>query len=152
MFYLKRLILLSASERRSDAHEGLTPLERFQGVYFRILKKYLNEGKLKNTDIIVVSDKFGILTSENQVPYHERFIQIPTPEEMEKLRKTNLQKLGQVFKVNKYSEIFVVCGKQFQQFISGFENLTEAKVTYCKGSGLGQKAQHLRQWILEHAK
>ncbi|MEM3426518.1 MAG: hypothetical protein QXJ62_05070 [Nitrososphaeria archaeon] len=54
------MILLSASQRKSSDPEPLPAIERYQGVFFRVVKKYLREGKLKNIDIIIVSDRFGV--------------------------------------------------------------------------------------------
>ncbi|MEM1966479.1 MAG: hypothetical protein QXO86_01215 [Nitrososphaerota archaeon] len=41
------MILLSTSQRRSSGPKPLPAIERYQGVFFPVLKKYLREGKLK---------------------------------------------------------------------------------------------------------
>lgn len=145
---LARLIILSASYRRAENPEPIPALERYRGVYFRVVKKYLREGLLKNTDILIVSDKFGILSSNDRVPYHKPFKGQLGKEEVSSTNEKNLTKLAEIFERNHYSEIFVVCGQEFRKLINGFENLTDTKITFCKGSTLGSKAQDLRRWIL----
>lgn len=147
---MTRLILLSASRRRSNNPKTIPAIERYQGVYFRVLKKYLREGRLRNTDILIVSEKFGVLRPEDKVPYHKPFEGKLGKEEVQKARQANLTKLAEIFSKKRYSEIFVVCGREFQKLIEGFQNLTNTKVVFCEGAGLGPKAQNLKEWILSH--
>lgn len=123
-------------------------LERYQGVYFRVLKKYVRENRLKDTDIIVISERFGVLKPTQKVPYYPPFEGVLPQKEVERNRETNLNKLRKLLSNDKYSEIFVVCGRNFYSLIQGFEKFTNAKVIYAQGRGLGPKAQHLRNWIL----
>ena len=149
---MTRLILLSASRRRSNNPNSIPALERYQGVYFRVLKKYLREDRLKDTDVLIVSEKFGVLRPEDRVPYHEPFEGKLGKQEVQKARQANLTKLAQTFSEKQYSEIFVVCGREFQKLIAGFQNLTNTKVVFCEGAGLGPKAHNLKQWILNYTR
>lgn len=149
---MARLILLSASRRRSSNLEPLPAIERYQGVYFRVLKKYLREGRLKDTDILIVSEKFGVLRPKDLVPYHKPFEGKLGKEEVQKARQANLTKLAETLSEKQYSEIFVVCGREFQKLIDSFQNLTNTKVVFCEGAGLGPKAQNLKKWILSHTR
>jgi len=145
---MSRLLVLSSSQRRSTRPEAIPAIDRYEGVYFRIVKKYLREGILRNTDVLVVSEKFGILRADDKVPYHEPFRGYLPQKDLEERRKTNLDKLRAILAQKSYSEIFVACGKDFQKLIDGFQKLTPAKIVFCRGSGLGPKAQELKRWIL----
>jgi hypothetical protein len=146
----KRLIIISASQRRSKDPQPLPAIARYEGVFFAVVRKYLREGKLKGTDIIVVSDKYGVVTADEDVPCHEATQESPSfsKEALEKANRENLARLRSIFNKNRYREILVVCGKEFQRLIEGFEELTEAKIVFCEGKGLGPKALSLKQWIL----
>jgi len=151
---MKKLIVVSSSSRRlKEPTEPIPALERYTGIYFKLLKKYEREKRLKNVDVLIVSERFGILHAEDRIPYHEPFsagygVLKMKKGEMKKLRERNLKKLKEVFDKTDYSEIFVNVGKQFFELIRGFETLTKAKIVYASGPGLGPKAQHMKKWIL----
>ena len=68
---MKRLIIVSSSLRRLKEPTGpISALERFDGVYFRIIKKCKREGKLSDTDCIILSMRFGIIYQNENVPYY----------------------------------------------------------------------------------
>ena len=144
---MRRLVIVSASQRRVPDPNPVPAIDRFDGVYFRILRKHLREGKLKDVDILVVSDRHGIVGANDVVPFYPPSEKIKVEEH---LRISNLKKIGDILKRTPYSEIYVVCGKDFQAFIKGFEEGINVPVTYCQGRGLGPKARSLKNWILAH--
>jgi cytoplasmic iron level regulating protein YaaA (DUF328/UPF0246 family) len=146
---LRRLVIVSASQRRVLDPNPIPAIERFDGVYFRILRKYLREGKMKDVSILVVSDRYGILEANDLVPFHPASDK--TKEVTQDMWASNLAKLKETFKKTSYSEIYVVCGQKFQAFIKGFEDFTNVPVTYCYGRGLGPKARSLKDWIFAHS-
>jgi hypothetical protein len=117
-------------------------------VFFRVLKKYLRQGELRDVDILVVTERFGIVSSEEPVPYNPDFFTNVDPNAIAKLRRRNLAELQDWFSKRKYSEIYVNCGRDFMPLIEGFEKLTSAKITIAKGSGIGPKAANMKAWIL----
>jgi hypothetical protein len=148
---LKKAIIIASSQRRViEPKTPIPALDRYSGVSFRIVRKYKRERKLRSVDILIVSEEYGVLTETEKIPYDEPFegktLHL-TGEAIEKSRKSNLERLKQLFSRTKYSEIFVDVGKDYLRLIDGFEDLTSAKVTYASGKGLGLKARHLMQWI-----
>jgi len=116
------------------------------------LKKYLREGKLRNTDILIVSKKFGLIWSDDRIAYYE-----PSPgswgslglnkETVDRIRNENLHKLKKL--VNRYSEIYVNVGQEYMKLIEGFQDFAACKIIYATGKGLGPKALHMKQWIIK---
>lgn len=146
---MKRLVIVSASQRRVTDPNPVTAINRFDGVYFRILRKHLREGKLKDVDILVVSDTHGVIEANDIVPFHPPSDKIKEVEEHARI--SNLERIEEILKKTPYSEIYVVCGKDFQAFIKGFEEFANTAITYCQGRGLGPKARSLKDWILTHS-
>jgi len=142
---MRRLIIVSASQRRITDPSPLPAIDRFDGVYFRILRKHLKDGKLKDADILVVSDRHGVIKATDVVPYHPPSDKIKVEEHA---RISNVKIIEGIAKKTAYSEIYVICGKDFQGFIKGFEEFANTTVTYCQGRGLGPKARSLKDWIL----
>lgn len=152
---MRRLIIVSESLRRlKEPSEPIPALDRFDGIYFRIIKKYRRKGKLQDTDCIIVSKSFGIICQNEKISYYKPdhidtigYLNM-NKNQIKKLRGKNLAKFKEIFDKNKYSEIFVNVGKRFMELIEGFEKLTSAKIIYASGPGLGPKAQHLKRWII----
>ena len=140
---------MSASQHRAPDPDPILAIDRFDGVYFRILRKHLREGRLRGVDILVLSDTYGVLDSNDLVPLHHPSDKIAVTEQA---RVSNLTKLREMLKKTSYSEIYVVCGKEFQALIRGFEEFANAPITHCQGRGLGCKARSLKDWILAHSK
>ena len=147
---MSRAIIVAASQRRKqDPKNPIPAIDRFNGVYFRILRKYLREGKLPNTDILIVSQDFGLLKAQDKIPYREPAETLSLDKETtERLRKSNLESLENIFGAREYTEVYVNVGKVFSKLIEGFQSLTTAKIIYAAGPGLGPKAQHMKEYIL----
>jgi len=152
----RRLIIISSSfGRKRDPKDPIPAIERFDGVYFRVARKYLREGRLKNTDIIVVSPEYGLLASEDKIPYSApkfgtswRYESSLSDDSVLKLRQSNLIRLKQLVGRRTYAEVYVNVGKAFMPFILGFEKITKAPIVWSSGRGLGPKAKHMKNWIL----
>jgi len=146
----RKLIIITTSYRLNKENtEPIPAIERFDGVYFRLLRKHIREGRLRNVDILIVSEKFGLIWAKDKVPYYEVHGKMGSlsldKKTTEKIRKENLQKLKKI--VNRYSEIYVNVGREYLKLIEGFEKFTTSKVTYASGKGLGPKASHMKEWI-----
>ena len=50
----KRLLILGPSFRRNRRDESLPALERYDGIFFRVARRYL--GEVKDVDVIVMRD------------------------------------------------------------------------------------------------
>jgi len=148
---MQKAIIVAASQRRKREPKTPIPaLERFTGVYFRVLKKYIREGKLTQTDIIILSPEHGIIQVQDKIPYTEPTEKLLLNKDMiAKMRKNNLQILEKIFNKKQYSKIYVNVGRTLIKLIEGFDKLTQAKIVYAAGPGLGPKAQHMKNWILQ---
>lgn len=147
----KKLVIVSESFRRIKHPEKAIPaIERYDGVYFRVLRRALREGRLRNTDILIVSEKLGLIWANDTVSFDPpRGGTLGTlglsKENIHILRQKNLQKLERVVKA--YSQIYVNVGRNYIKLIEGFENFATCKIVYAKGRGIGPKARHMKEWI-----
>lgn len=148
----KKLVIVSASSSiRKEPFEPILAIERYDGIYFRVLRKYLRERKLRNIDVVIVSEKFGLMRSDDKISYYEphagKWGSLSLNKDaIKNLRRENLEKLKRI--VNDYSEIYINVGRQYMKLIEGFENFTTCKITHAVGKGLGPKALHMKKWII----
>lgn len=148
----RKLVIVSASSSiRKEPPEPIPAIERYNGIYFRVLRKHLQERKLKNIDVLIVSEKLGLIWSHDKISYHEPHVGkwgslSLDRNAIRKQRTENLEKLRRI--VNQYSEIYVNVGLEYVKLVEGFEKLVTCKVTYATGRGLGPKAVHMKQWLI----
>lgn len=145
----KRLIIVTTSIRVNKTEELIPAIERFDGVFFRLLRKYIRKGMMKNTDVLILSEKDGLVRHDQKLPFRKPAGKIGAltldPKQVETARAKNLEMLKTTLK--NYSEIYINVGKQYLKLIEGFERYTKAKITYAKGR-YGEKARHMRDWII----
>lgn len=149
----RKLLIITESYRRKKLPKGLIPaIERYDGVFFRVLKSLERRNKLKNVDILIVSATFGLLYPESKVPYYEphrgAFGSLPRERISFEFKKDVLSKLQKQLRQKEYLEIYVNVGKQYRELIEGFEKITDANIIYAEGPGIGPKAAHMKKWIL----
>ena len=53
----RRLLVLGPSFRRRRVGEALYVLERYDSVFFRVTRKYLD--RVRDVDVVVMGDEFG---------------------------------------------------------------------------------------------
>ena len=113
----KKLILVSSSFGRSKYPDLLPAFDRYTGVFFRVIKKSIREGFLQNTDILIITEKYGILEPDEMIPYEPPEYKSVHIIDIDKTRQRNLKELLNYFKRREYSEIFVAAGKTYIQLI-----------------------------------
>jgi len=144
------LILGPSFKRRRDA--GLLPaLERFDGLFFRVARKYL--GSLRGIDVVVMVDDLTLVEGDTPLPYREpmgskwgkqRF----SKEALEKARAFNEKFFEKNLRNGRYLEVYLAMGKQYAGALPDLAKFG-VKVVFPTSGGPGPKAQALKQWISE---
>ncbi len=152
---MKRLIMLAASARmKSEPKEPIPAIERYTGVFFRVLNKHLDKKLLSDTDIIIISSKLGVIKADERVPYiqptksHWGILDIKS-NLLNDARSRNLERLRELTRDKEYDEVYVNVGKQYLLLIEGFEKIIKhKKIIMAQGAGLGPKARHMKEWLM----
>jgi len=148
---MRRLLVLGPSFRRRR-DEGLLPaLERFDGLFFRVARKYL--GSVRGVDVVVMVDDLTLVDGDTPLAYREpvgsewgkqRF----SEEVLEKARAFNEKFLERKLRNGRYSEVYLAMGRQYARALPDLAKLG-VKVVFPTSGGPGPKAQALKQWILK---
>lgn len=142
------LLIVSCSQsKRSDP--GLLPaIERYDGVFFRVLAKAKREGYWpENLKVLILSAKYGLLDPKYRIENYDLRM---TEERAIELRSSVKRTLSEQVLVSRYTEIFLNLGRVYLLALQGWEDALreETSVIYASG-GIGQKAAQMRQWLLE---
>jgi len=146
----RRLLVLGPSFRRR-CDDGLLPaLERFDGLFFRVARKYL--GSVKDVDVVVMVDDLTLVDGDTPLAYRE-----PVGSEwgkqrfskgvLEKARAFNEKFFEKKFRNGRYSVVYLAMGKQYAKALPDLAKFG-VKVVFPTSGGPGPKAQALKQWIL----
>jgi len=146
----KRLLVLGPSFRRRK-DEGLLPaLERFDGIFFRVARKYLDS--VKDVDVVVMSDDLVLVDGNAPLPYNppkgdKWGMQVFSEKVVERAKRENEGFLDKKLKGGKYSEVFIAMGKTYAGALPDLSKY-DIKVVFPTTGGPGPKAKALKEWIM----
>ena len=146
---LKKLLVLGPSFRRRMDPGPLQAIQRFDGLFYRVARKYLQ--KARDVDVLIMKDDLTLVDEETLLPYNppegESWGKHSVPEEaVEKARKSNESVLSEKLKSGRYSEVFLAMGKKYAEAFPDISRL-KVKVVFPATGGPGPKAQALKEWI-----
>ena len=146
------LLLISCSQRKVETTEPLPAIDFYDGPAYRTLRKLLHEGHFPdNVDVLIISAKHGLLTSDQPV---ENYDQKMTPERAAELASVVQDDLKRKIIANAdedgthyyiYDQVFINLGKVYMQTLEGFHwgliSTMEAS------GGIGQKNSQMKAWL-----
>ena len=135
---MRKLLILGPSYQRNPNPEPIPAIERYNGIFYKIVRKHMDKVKEKNIDIIIITENLDIVTSETKLPYKppigETWKTLPpitkNPERIEKLRKQILE----IVENKKYDEIFITLNKYYQALLPNLTPYTKKIIAISKGS------------------
>jgi hypothetical protein len=145
----KRLLILGPSYRRRKSSDLLPAIERYDGLFFRVARKYLND--VTDVDTVVMTDNLVVVDGSRSMPYCE-------PEgnkwggkrisknDAGRAKSDNERYFEKKLEGGKYSEIFISMGKDYAAALPDLSNCG-IKVLFPASGGPGPKAQALKQWF-----
>lgn len=137
------LLLIGCSQKKDSSPHPMRALDRYDGVNFRILKKFSRERTLQNLDIVIISAKYGFLKADDCIDNYDLRM---TSQRAHDLHSTVLGNLKELISSNTYEEIFINLGKDYLPAIEGFEKFAACPVVYAKGR-IGEKMRDMKKWI-----
>lgn len=147
LFEPQYLLILGCSKRKRFDSEPIRAIERYDGSTFRLIRRFLRqEFQDKNPDIYILSAKFGLISSQQLVPYYDQKM---TKDRVRELHPKVIDELTKIISSKPYQELFICVGRDYLQALSGYEELLipeRCNVKIAKGS-VGKKLSELYQWL-----
>jgi len=143
----RKLLIMPPSYRRR-IEPDLPAIERYDGVLYRVLRRNLKSDKV---DILVLTEDLKLVWGNEKLPYRkpegDRWSRYGPQDIPDNVVKKNIEFLKKVLEKGDYDEVFVALGEKFRKAIGDLEKITNVRVTYIKGRGLGPYAQCLKEWL-----
>src|SRR5262245_32011306 len=130
------LLIVTCSQRKRSDRELLPALERYDGIFFRILRKAQREGYWPdNLDVVITSAKYGILELNTAIETYDLRM---TVAQSKQLKPVVAPLLTQRVAAQPYAEIFLNVSKVYRGAIEGWDTdlRCETTVIYATG-GIG---------------
>ena len=142
-------MVLGPSFRRRKAGVVLSALERYDGIFFRVARKYLDEAG--DVDVVVMGDDLVLVDGGAPLPYKAPAGDVWgglsfSKEELEEARKRNEKFLRRKLRGGRYSEVFIAMGKKHAEALPDLSQYN-VKVIFPATGGPGPKAKALKEWL-----
>ena len=136
------LCLIACSARkRPEPPEPIAAIERYDGVFFRVLRKWLRTNSSSAPDVLIISARFGLIAADTSIPTYDQRM---TKQRALELAPAVRAKLRSCLQQRSYSRVFVNLGKDYQPTVEGVEELAHA--IWATGS-IGKRAQQMKRWL-----
>src|SRR5437870_5541177 len=109
------LLIVTCSQRKRSAPELLPALERYDGIFFRILRKARREGHWSDTlDVLIISAKYGLLELDTVIENYDLRMTVGQAKQLQHVVTPLLIKRVTALA---HTEIFLNVGKTYYEAI-----------------------------------
>ncbi len=136
----KRLLIISCSERKKKG-EGHA-IDVYDGLAFRVLRKYLSEtGKTENSilDVKIISAKYGLIDKDEWIKYYDEKM---TPEKAIMYKKKYQEEIRTL--IATYNDVLFFGGSVYQLVID------DKSIKRTNGR-IGQQLSQLKHWLYSNS-
>lgn len=138
------LLIIGCSQKKNPSPCPVKALDRYDGVNFKVIKKFRRDKKLpENLDIIIISAKYGFLKADEKIDDYDVRM---TEKRAQELHPNIVHEMKEFISNKVYEEIFINLGKDYMPAIEGIENLANCPVLYAQGR-IGEKMGALKKWL-----
>jgi hypothetical protein len=145
---VKRLMVISCSGSKNSSSSVLPAIDRYTGGVYGIIKKARREGYWpKDTDILIISAKYGLIAENTLIEMYEQ--------KMDKSRAIELRsevssRLDEYLKAERYAQIFINLGSVYLQSIAFSTEIDLARrsgILQEAEGAIGKRLRQTRVWI-----
>lgn len=144
------LLIVSCSNRKHKNPAPIFALERYDGIFHRVIKK---TPRPQNLDILILSAEYGLISETTPVQLYDR--------KMDKARAIELRprvetQLNELLENKYYAETFINLGVHYQSALLTVNavhliNTHGGNIIHASG-GIGMKASQMKKWLIEKGK
>lgn len=145
----RRLLFLSCSQRKHTSHEPLPAIERYNGPFYFVLRRFLRECPRQASllDLHILSAAYGLIPRDFPTPWYDRKMDMSRAVELQPQVNTTFSDIAR----GNYDSICFAMGKTY---LKAFENAlelnpsgTELITTHGR---IGEQQAQLKKWLWEN--
>lgn len=141
-----RLLVIACSQKKTSKDTPVPAIERYDGPAYRVLRKYLREFPDAAPTVVILSAKFGLISSDHPTPPYDCRL---SRESALDLRPRVMASAREILGSRTWNAIAVCAGRDYRTALGGFESLVPPGAEYeVIQGGQGTRLTHLKQWLL----
>ena len=142
----RRLLILSCSQRKCTSPEPLPAIERYNGPFYFVLRRFLREclHQVSLLDVHILSAAYGLIPRDFPTPWYDRKMDMSRAVELQPQINTTFSDITR----GDYESICFAMGKTY---LKAFENAlelvlgnTELVITHGR---IGEQQAQLKDWL-----
>jgi hypothetical protein len=147
---MRRVLILSCSERKRPDFELLPAIERYDGPTFRVLRRYLIDLPLDPPEVHILSAEFGLIPVYQPIPNYDRRM---TTMRARQLRTSVQRSLaatldGLADNCLAPEQLLVCLGRTYRETLAEYAGpAAETLPERCIRAGQGKRLTLLRNWL-----
>ena len=142
----RRLLILSCSQRKCTSPEPVPAIERYNGPFYFVLRRFLRKFPCQASllDVHILSAAYGLIPRDFPTPWYDRKMDMSRAVELQPQVNTTFSDIVR----DNYDSICFALGKAY---LKGFENAlelvpseTELVITHGR---IGEQQAQLKEWL-----
>jgi len=132
-----KLLILDPSYGRNTARKSLSAIERYDGLFYRIVRRDMGKAREKDVDLIVIAEDLELATPETKLSNKQLIgnkwrALTSVSRDPEKIKKLQSQIL-KIVENKRYDETFIVLNKHYHALLLGLTPYTKKMMTTSRG-------------------
>lgn len=121
---------------------GVQAVELYDGPFYKVLRKNYPD----NLNVLILSAKYGLISSDKIISYYDQIMTINRAEELSSEIKV---KLESTVSNEYYDEIFISLGKTYMFAIDESKNFLDKYNVYWGHGQIGERLHQLKEWTIK---
>jgi len=135
-----RLLIMACSQHKSEHPQLIPAIDRYDGLTYRVLRRYLQNKPQQHLHVYILSAEFGLISSHQPLPRYDRRM---TSERVCELRPSVVAAMSRLLNEIDYHDLFICAGKTYLQVLEGYNK--NAPPTVCASIATGPPGRRLSQ-------
>lgn len=142
---MPNLLLQSCSASKQKVNHPTPAFDLYTGYFYKIINKSIRENEFRSdTDINILSAKYGLIAPDDEIEYYEQRMSSSRARE---LNPTVVQDITKLVKDNQYDRIVINMGSTYRKAIAGLDEYVDVALGEITGGGIGEKGSALYQFV-----
>lgn len=146
---MRRVLILSCSQRKRSDLGSLPAIERYDGPPFRVLRRYLRTRPIDPPEVYILSAEFGLIPADYPIPDYDHRMTVSRARQLQDSVGSLLKAIFENADVaGDQRRVFLNLGKTYQEALNGYrEPFASVLVAQAAFGGMGKRLSQLKSWL-----
>ena len=142
---MSRALILTCSRAKRGSDDLLPALERYDGPAFRVLRRFIRDGKHPVPVVKIISAEYGLIDLHVPIRHYDRRM---TKSRAEELRDDVAAGIAPMCRSHAITNVMVWASDPYRSAMDGcWPSLTNSVQLHVASGSIGRRVSHLREWL-----